>query len=479
MIIASRAKFGFTTGCIAMVLRRRFSIFLLLGAAIPGCVAEGLDEKKLKTQASNIAVIARQPVAFDASKSQPIGLAKVQFRIPRGTVVARYPWVFLQCNTDSYYAFETLEAVWGSGPFNTRDLTFNDLFYEVMEEKDFPVVGDPSRLFDVREERKRAVYEVGAQVTGLSMEICQLASAWDGRMSGRKRGTAEIDVRWQVYSKLERRVVFEVKTKGKAALVRAQVGGEGVLMDQAFLDAAHQLSQDKRFFAAVQRDPRDEANSSLAAVRDKGKTFAIPPTKLRSGRMADYIDTIRGATVTITATGGGHGSGFFIHRSGYLLTNAHVVGDAKFVRIELLTGRAVLGEVLRTDKRRDVALVEVEEGGFPALAVRRRPAVVSEEVFAVGTPIDRALRSTVTRGVVSGFRTSERSGGLKEIQADVDIQGGSSGGPLVDGSGNVVGITVAGIGVQQLSAGLNFFVPIVDALKFLNIELKKRKISAR
>jgi S1-C subfamily serine protease len=61
---------------------------------------------------------------------------------------------------------------------------------------------------------------------------------------------------------------------------------------------------------------------------------------------------------------------------------------------------------------------------------------------------------------------------LEDIQADVDIHGGSSGGVLVDENGNAVGVSYAGYG-GKLSVGLNLFIPILDALRMLNIELKE------
>jgi len=87
--------------------------------------------------------------------------------------------------------------------------------------------------------------------------------------------------------------------------------------------------------------------------------------------------------------------------------------------------------------------------------------------------LDKELSGTVTRGIVSKFTTNRA--GMEDIQADVDIQGGNSGGPLLDKNGNVVGISYAGIGpAGQFSAGVNFFIPIADALRSLNINFRKR-----
>ena len=89
-------------------------------------------------------------------------------------------------------------------------------------------------------------------------------------------------------------------------------------------------------------------------------------------------------------------------------------------------------------------------------------------MLAVGAPNNQQLEATVSRGIVSGIR---RSGGLIYIQADATVHPGSSGGPLVDRSGNVVGLTVAVLTDRRgrAAAGLNLFIPVGDALKRLNL----------
>ena len=75
----------------------------------------------------------------------------------------------------------------------------------------------------------------------------------------------------------------------------------------------------------------------------------------------------------------------------------------------------------------------------------------------------------MSKGIVSAYRDRD---GLKHIQSDVNIQLGSSGGPLLNQNGNLVGIAQSGIVFDGASTGLNFFIPIRDALRFLNIQLK-------
>ena len=83
-------------------------------------------------------------------------------------------------------------------------------------------------------------------------------------------------------------------------------------------------------------------------------------------------------------TAAGSGSGFYIDR--YLLTNQHVVGDSKFVKVRTATGRELPGEVLRVDARRDVALLKTESTPFDPLAIRTGETHVGEDVYAVGSP---------------------------------------------------------------------------------------------
>jgi len=192
--------------------------------------------------------------------------------------------------------------------------------------------------------------------------------------------------------------------------------------------------------------------------------------------LSEGTSALQAAVVTIKLESGGHGSGFFISRDGYLLTNQHVVQDHKFVTIKLTTGRQMPGEVLRSHKARDVALVKVNESAMNALPLQLEPPDVAAEVYAVGTPQDEKYSTTITKGIVSAYRTDND---LKLIQSDATIHGGSSGGAMVDLFGNVVAISVSGFTMSEKKVGtsINFFIPIADALKFLAVELVEQDLA--
>jgi S1-C subfamily serine protease len=196
----------------------------------------------------------------------------------------------------------------------------------------------------------------------------------------------------------------------------------------------------------------------------------IPALPLSSTPLSEGTSALQAAVVTIKLEDS-HGSGFFISRDGYLLTNQHVVKDNKFVTVKLTTGRQLPGEVLRSNKKRDIALVKVNESGMTALALSLKSPEVASEVYAVGTPRDEKYSTTITKGIISAYRTEND---LTLMQSDVAIHPGSSGGPMVDRFGNVIAASVSGYIVSGVGGSINFFIPIGDALEFLAVELIKK-----
>ena len=148
----------------------------------------------------------------------------------------------------------------------------------------------------------------------------------------------------------------------------------------------------------------------------------------------------------------------------HLLTNQHVVGDAKFVKVRLAAGRELLGEVLRSASLRDVALVKTDSVALAPLEMAVGEPRAGDDIYVFGSPLGDAYSSSVTRGIVSGMREVDRQ---RWVQSDVRVLPGSSGGPLVAGSGAVIGIAARGI------AGLNLFIPIAEALSALQIEFRQ------
>ena len=161
--------------------------------------------------------------------------------------------------------------------------------------------------------------------------------------------------------------------------------------------------------------------------------------------------------VVLVERQGGSGSGVIIRRDGVILTNAHVVGDARTVTVTLADGRRLTGQVLGRDPTVDVAVVRIGATDAPVAPVGDSDQLVpGQTAVAIGNPL--GYERSVTTGVVSGLNRSIRGASLEAlIQTDAAINPGNSGGPLLDSQGRVIGINTA---IIPAASGLGFAVPI-------------------
>ena len=174
--------------------------------------------------------------------------------------------------------------------------------------------------------------------------------------------------------------------------------------------------------------------------------------------------------------GGGIGSGFIFSSDGQILTNAHVVEDARRIRVTLADGRKFDAGLVGIDPRVDVAIVRIGADHLPVAELGRVPLRVGQLVLAVGNPY--GLNWTVTAGVVSALdRTLDASSSHRLthlIQTDTSINPGNSGGPLVDSLGRVVGMTTA---MMPMAQGLGFSVPL-DTIKSVIADVTHKRSAA-
>ncbi|MDH3209116.1 MAG: DegQ family serine endoprotease [Burkholderiaceae bacterium] len=161
----------------------------------------------------------------------------------------------------------------------------------------------------------------------------------------------------------------------------------------------------------------------------------------------------------------GQGSGFILSSDGLILTNAHVVRNAKEVTVKLSDRREFKAKVLGADPATDVAVLRIDAKNLPVVRLGDvRQLQVGDPVLAIGSPF--GFEQTATQGIVSAKgRSLPGDTAVPFIQTDAAVNPGNSGGPLFDGTGAVVGINAQIYSRSGGYQGLSFAIPINVALK--------------
>ena len=161
----------------------------------------------------------------------------------------------------------------------------------------------------------------------------------------------------------------------------------------------------------------------------------------------------------------GQGSGFIISADGLILTNAHVVREAKTVTVKLSDRREYNAKVLGTDPATDIAVLRIDAKNLPTVRLGDPSQLeVGDPVLAIGSPF--GFEQTATQGIVSAKgRSLPGDAVVPFIQTDAAVNPGNSGGPLFDGSGAVVGINAQIYSRSGGYQGVAFAIPINVALK--------------
>ncbi len=166
----------------------------------------------------------------------------------------------------------------------------------------------------------------------------------------------------------------------------------------------------------------------------------------------------------------GQGSGFVIDKEGHILTNYHVIAEARQVEVTLHNRKKYKATIVGTDKSHDLAIVQIKAPDLQPMTLGDSANLqVGQKVYAIGNPF--GLAGTLTRGIVSSIRQVQEPDGLvidEAIQTDAAINPGNSGGPLLNWHGEVIGInTMIASSVGQ-SAGIGFAIPINTAKAVVN-----------
>ena len=391
------------------------------------------------------------PPTFESTK--PIAFRKIVLKIPRHQPVGKVS-VGAFCRPRG-------EMTLSGGRHHLDIDQFNEIFLDELQNANYKVVGDPDALFD-DPEINSAEFFVAGLVSDIEANVCYPKSGFGNFR--RSRAAVFIDVEWQIYDTLERRVVSKINTQGSSN-IDSRFNSLDVAFENSFALAARNLLANKDFYELVRSGGSTATLSSETGGRTTLQIGTGANKKIIENEEIDTHNLKLGVAVVRSAVG--HGSGFVIG-DGMLITNEHVVGGANKVRLIFSDGAQIDADVSMTNGTRDVALIRFAESFTrPSLPIRTREVVMGEEVYSFGAPLDEEYSGTLRKGIVSAHRKIRN---LDYIQSDVGVNPGNSGGPLVDQHGEVIGIAVSGIMVDGgLEQGINFFIPIQEAISVLGL----------
>jgi S1-C subfamily serine protease len=391
--------------------------------------------------------------ANDLFQSGPAGVAhknlkfmRIVLRIPSEEAVGAV-YSDLMCLVDSQPIY-----VKHSGDMNVEE--FAPIFSDAVSQANHQDTASDS-LFDGSNGHEPDLW-VAAAVTGLKIRACPIPDIL-GR-NEKVQANVSATIEWQVMDALERKIVFRATTDAQASVTANYRLVNQTALRAVFGNASVALSRMPEFQAITVSAPSAVNEAPPAST-------AIASVPLSTAPFTQNLKDIQAHVVTVI-TGSGTGSGFYISDN-LLLTNHHVAPQGNPVKIRFSTGREIPGQVLISNARRDIALIQTESIGTPGLPLHLERPDVGSRVYVIGSPLGREFEGSVASGIVSAMREHNH---LPFIQSDAGVTHGNSGGPMFDEKGNVVAITDLGIGgVNGEPTAVNLFIPIAEALPPLGV----------
>ncbi|MGD8782809.1 MAG: trypsin-like peptidase domain-containing protein [Thioalkalispiraceae bacterium] len=323
-------------------------------------------------------------------------------------------------------------------------------------------------IFSVSNSASRLVLK--ATVTRLRLDYCETIKRYSG-IKGYEKASVYMKIKWELSDRITKQKLFSGSSQG-AVNAFDQFRKDGVT--EAITGAIHMAAKNllaKKNFVEHLTPTADDKKHQQAVIYSQmklGIQYGDAKTSFKQ-----RVKNLKKSAVTIRVEEG-HGSGVILDQSGYILTNAHVVGDAE--NVVVLSGNLEIpGKVVRRETLRDVALIKVKKlSNTEGAVISKNRPTEGDTIYVIGTPLDESLSNTITKGIYSAHR---QHNGLSYYQTDAAVNPGNSGGPVFDEKGELIAISVAGVFTRTgASLNVNYLIPIESALKFLNVE-KERDVS--
>jgi len=232
-----------------------------------------------------------------------------------------------------------------------------------------------------------------------------------------------------------------------------------ILIYQFFIDIKETSNQEQIYGTRISADEEEKENSKdISTIIEKASKCVVGISKIQG--LGSSVFTQNSSEEL------GLGSGIIVSKKGYILTNQHVVGESRNCYITTEDGNTYTGKVLWSNFDIDLAILKVDKIFNNVINIGDANSVrIGQTVYAIGNPIGFEFQRTVTGGIISAVDRTVKIKNEDEtysymsnlIQTDATINPGNSGGPLIDSSGNIIGINTIKITSAE---GIGFAIPI-------------------
>jgi serine protease Do len=283
--------------------------------------------------------------------------------------------------------------------------------------------------------------------------INQLNFDLNGKLIRDYNGTYSITIDWEIFdlSNLDK----ELKTIKTTINIERFKNNYNLIL--------HELIYLSQFELLKNTELKDFLKATEIEFLEKTIAAPIKIELISNNSHKNNIYEITSSVVTIE-TENKFGSGFFISNNGYIVTNYHVLEGENEIYVRY-NNKRIKAEIIRDNKSSDLLLLKIDETTKGLQIINTPSKNLGEDVYAIGTPVNKNLDKTVTKGIISGTRVIN---GVVFLQTDVSINPGNSGGPLVNQFGQVVGINTLKANGDNIN-GIGFAIESGYALKMLNI----------
>ncbi len=224
-------------------------------------------------------------------------------------------------------------------------------------------------------------------------------------------------------------------------------------------------------FAGNNNSPSQLVQHSAGNVTFNSNTVSVADVVKKAGPSVVGISSVKTVVSFFgQSESASSGSGFIVKEDGYIVTNQHVIDGAKRISVLLSNGDEYDAEVIGQDVKTDLAVIKIAAENLPVMEIGKSSELdVGELAVAIGNPLGLEFSGSVTTGCISALNRTMTVEGRQYnlIQTDAAINPGNSGGPLVNSSGQVIGINSVKITLDGYE-GMGFAIPIDEAMPIIN-----------